>query len=91
MTKTKKWLTKCKNGHQFYQMVAIFICFLKIGYQIKTKKGTGETSMECQIVLTCNDLEKQRHKRCTNCCFCYVFACFSVLVSQTGVLLSMDC
>ena len=39
-------------------MVAIFICFLKIGYQIKTKKGTVETSMECQIVLTCNDLEK---------------------------------
>ena len=47
--------------------------------------------MECQMSLTCNDLEKLLHKCCTNCCFCCVFTCFSVQGSQMGVLLSMDC
>jgi len=46
--------------------------------------------MECQIILTCDDLEKNSG---TNVAvivfFCCVFACFSVLDPQTRVLLSM--
>jgi len=46
--------------------------------------------MECQIVLTCDDLEKNIG---TNVAvigfFCCVFTCFSVLDPQTRVWLSM--
>ena len=46
--------------------------------------------MECQIVLTCDDLEKNSGTNVAVICFfCYVFTCFAVLDPQTRVWLSM--
>ena len=46
--------------------------------------------MECQIILTCDDLEKNSGTNvAANGFFCHVFTCFSVLDPQTQVWLSM--
>ena len=52
-------LTKTQKRSPITTKWSPFYCFLQFGCHIKTKqKHRRQTSMECQIVLTCDDLEK---------------------------------
>ena len=59
MTKTQMRLAKTQKRSPIAMEWSPFYCFLQFGCHIKTKqKHRRQTSMECQIILTCDDLEK---------------------------------